>query len=168
MPITFNADEIFEMAEEIERQAARFYTQAAEHAPDEATAGMFREMAEMEDDHEKTFAAMRKDLGAAERETDTFDPQGEAAMYLQAMADAHGTEGKKGRKGKAGEMTGNESLEEVLEAAVRAEADSVAFYTGIKEMVPARAGRDRIDEIIKEEIGHLAYLKRRLVELRPQ
>jgi len=163
MPITFNADEIFEMAEEIERNGARFYRKAAEHAPDEATAKMFRDMAAMEDNHEQTFAAMRQELKGAETESDTFDPQGEAAMYLQAMAAAHGTEGK---KNKAEDLTGNESTEEVLEAAVRAEADSVAFYTGIKEMVPPRAGRDRIDAIITEEIGHLALLKNRLVEIR--
>ena len=163
MPITFNADEIFEMAEEIERNAARFYRKAAGHAPDKATADMFQEMAAMEDNHEKTFAGMRRELSGGETESDTFDPQGEAAMYLQAMADARGTEGK---RGKDEELTGQESTEEVLGIALRAEADSVAFYTGIKEMVPARAGRDRIDAIIKEGVGHLAYLKNRLAELR--
>ena len=34
MPITFNANEIFEMAEEMERNGARFYRKAAENASD--------------------------------------------------------------------------------------------------------------------------------------
>ncbi|MBN1818991.1 MAG: ferritin family protein [Sedimentisphaerales bacterium] len=163
MAMTFNADEIFEMAEEIERQGAAFYRKAAKHAPDDATRKMFLNMAAMEDNHEVTFAAMRRELSAAEKENDTFDPRGEAALYLQAMADSHGTEGK---KSPSDMLTGNESIEEVLEAAVRAEADSVAFYTGIKEMVPAKAGRDKIETIIREEIGHLADLKGKLVRLR--
>ncbi|MBN1124546.1 MAG: ferritin family protein [Sedimentisphaerales bacterium] len=163
MAITFNADEIFEMAEEIEHQGATFYRKAAEHAPDDATKKMFLTMAAMEDNHKIAFAAMRKDLSTSEKENNIFDPQGQAAMYLQAMADSHGTEGK---KSPSEMLTGNESIEEVLEAAVRAEADSVAFYTGIKEMVPAKAGQDKIEVIIKEEIGHLADLKGKLVKLR--
>ena len=37
MSITFNADEIFEMAEEIERNAAGFYRQAAKYTLNEKT-----------------------------------------------------------------------------------------------------------------------------------
>ena len=35
MGITFNANEVFEMAEEIERNGAKFYRQAAEKASDD-------------------------------------------------------------------------------------------------------------------------------------
>jgi len=165
MGISFNADEIFEMAEEIERNGARFYRKAAKFAPDDATRRMFLDMASMEDNHEKAFSGMRKELSAAEKLSETFDPQGESAMYLQAMADSHGTEGK---KGPTLDLTGDESIEEVLEAGCRAEADSVAFYTGLKELVPAKRGRDKVDAIIREEIGHLAYLNQRLTALRQQ
>ncbi|MHC5076741.1 MAG: ferritin family protein, partial [Planctomycetota bacterium] len=59
MPITFNADEIFEMAIEIEQNGAKFYREAAQNAAEEDTKKMLLEMAAMEDGHIKTFEAMR-------------------------------------------------------------------------------------------------------------
>ena len=163
MSITFNADEIFEMAEEIERNGVRFYRKASNYATDPGVKKMLLGMATMEDGHERTFAEMREQLSDAEKEPNTFDPQDEAAMYLQTMADSHGTEGKKSMDE---ELTGDESAEEVFKIATRAEADSIAFYVGLKEMVSEKAGRDKIDDIIKEEIGHLAILNKKLIELR--
>jgi rubrerythrin len=45
------------------------------------------------------------------------------------------------------------------------EKDSIVFYLGMKEMVPERLGKDRIDGIIKEEMGHLALLGKELAAL---
>ncbi|GAH47433.1 unnamed protein product [marine sediment metagenome] len=55
MGITFNADEIFEMAEEIERNGAKYYREAAEKASDKKTKQMLLDMAAMEDEHLETF-----------------------------------------------------------------------------------------------------------------
>jgi rubrerythrin len=156
MGITFNADEIFEMAEEIERNGAKFYRQAAENAPDEKTQKMLLDMAVMEDGHLKTFQEMRKELGLREKEETVFDPDNEAAMYLQTMADGRGYEGK---KSVTTELTGNETIQEVLRIAIDAEKNSVVFYTGLKGLVPVRAGKDKVEAIIKEELGHIAILK---------
>jgi rubrerythrin len=41
----------------------------------------------------------------------------------------------------------------------------VVFYTAIKELVETGAGRDKVEEIISEELGHLAVLKQQLVKL---
>ncbi|MHC5179674.1 MAG: ferritin family protein, partial [Planctomycetota bacterium] len=91
MSITFNADEIFEMAEQIERNGAKFYREAAQNASDGKVKEMLLEMAAMEDGHEKTFSQMRKELSAEDRESNVFDPDNEVAQYLQTMADFHGT-----------------------------------------------------------------------------
>ena len=141
MSITFSADEIFEMAIEIERNGAKFYRKAAENASDSETKEFLLEMANMEDAHEATFEEMRQNLSDAEKEETAFDPDGEAALYLQAMADAHGTEGKKSLDD---ELTGNESMAEVLTIACDAEKNSIVFYTGLRTLVSAKAGRDRI------------------------
>jgi rubrerythrin len=163
MGITFNADEIFEMAEEIERNGAKFYREAAKKTRDNKTKKMLLDMAVMEDGHLKTFQEMRNELGADEKEPFIFDPGNEAAVYLQTMADSRGYEGKKSLTEK---LSGKESIEDVLNIAVEAEKNSVVFYTGLKEMVPARAGKDKVTAIIKEELGHLATLKTSLAELR--
>ena len=155
MSITFNADEIFEMAEEIERNGAKFYREAAGKTSDADIKKMLLELAAMEDGHEKTFVQMRKELSEAEKETTTFDPDNEVAQYLQTLADFHGTEGKISPTEK---LTGQESMTDVLKIALQAEKNSIAFYVGIKDLVPNKAGKDKIQSIIIEEMAHVATI----------
>lgn len=162
MSIQFSADEIFEMAEEIERNGAKFYRKAAEKAPDSGARKYLLNMAAMEDGHLKTFADMRKSLTAAEREVTTYDPDDEAALYLDAMADSHGTEGKKSL---TDELTGKESIEQIVRIAIRAEKDSVVFYSGLKSLVTQPSSRQKVEKIIAEELSHIATLSNKLREL---
>ncbi len=162
MAISFNVDEIFEMAEQIERNAANFYREAAKKATEGDAQQKFIELAAMEDGHMKIFQQMRKGLTPEDKETDTFDPENEAIMYLQAMADSHGAEGKRDRKTK---LTGNESVREIFEIAVDAEKNSIVFYTALKELVPI-SGLDKVEAIISEEIGHLVILRTQLAQLK--
>lgn len=161
MAISFNLDEIFEMAEQIEKNGASFYREAARKTGDKATQKTFMNLAEMEDGHLKTFSDMRKQLDASDREPTTFDPDNEAALYLQAMADSHGSEGKKDRQTK---LTGEETIREIFEIAVYAEKNSIVFYTALKELVPV-SGIDKVEAIISEELGHLVILKTQLAQL---
>ena len=59
MGISFSADEIFEMAEEIERNGAGFYREAAKNTSDKEIKQMLLELADMEDEHLTTFQQMR-------------------------------------------------------------------------------------------------------------
>ena len=162
MSITFNADEIFEMAEQIERNGAKFYREAAGKAPDASTKKMMLDLAVMEDGHQKIFAQMRKDLPSQEKEPTVYDPDNEAAQYLQTMADFHGTEGKAGPLDK---LTGRETMPQLLKIALQAEKDSIAFYVGIKGLVPSRSGKDKVEKIIVEEMGHVSVLGAKLQSL---
>ncbi len=162
MGISFNADEIFEMAVEIERNAAGFYTEAAKKAPDEKTKKMFLDMASMEKGHVDTFELMRKELSEQEKESNIYDPDDEATAYLQTMADAHGSEGKVSPHQK---LTGNEPIADILNIAINAEKNSVVFYSGLKGYVPEKAGKDKVEAIIKEEISHIAMLRNALAEI---
>ncbi len=163
MTMAFNADEIFEMAEEVERNGAKFYREAAAKASDRETKDVFLGLAAMEDGHLLTFRGMRAALSDQEKGGTTFDPDNEASLYLQAMADAKGFEGM---RNPAEELTGKESMEELLEIAIEAEKNSVMFYVGLKGMVAARAGKDKVEGIIREEVGHVAQLRRQLAAVR--
>lgn len=163
MGITFNADEVFEMAEEIERNASRFYREASEKAADTDTKTMLLDLAAMEDNHEKTFAQMRKELSQSEKEPTTFDPENEVAQYLQTLADFHGTEGKISPTEK---LTGAESMTEILKIALQAEKNSIAFYVGIKDLVPNKNGKDKIQAIIIEEMAHVSTIGGKLQMLK--
>ena len=162
MGVNFNADEIFEMAEEIERNGAKFYRKAAEKASQPEIKQMLADMAIMEDGHLETFEEMRLGLSEAEKAQMTFDPENLAALYLQTMADAHGVEGK---KSPTEELTGTESIHEILAIAINAEKESIVFYSGLKNFVSVKAGKNKIDAIILEEIGHLATLNQQLKAL---
>ena len=165
MSMAFNADEVFEMAEQIERNGARFYREVAARAPDRKMKEMFLNLASMEDGHLRTFQEMRLGLSDQEKGGTTFDPDNEAALYLQAMADTKGFEGMKSPTQK---LTGKESMEELFEIAIEAEKNSVLFYVGLKGMVAARAGSDKVENIIREEVGHAAQLRRQLAVIRGQ
>lgn len=162
MGITFNANEIFEMAEEMERNGAKFYRKAAENASDKETKQMLLDMADMEDGHLKTFEKMREQLSGQEKGWTVFDPDNQSVLYLQAMADARGYEGK---ITPMKELTGSETPKEILETALNSEKESVVFYFGLKELVPVKAGRDKVEAIIIEELGHITTLLNKLKSL---
>jgi rubrerythrin len=163
MPITFNADEIFEMAIEIEQNGAKFYKEAAQNATEEDIKKMLLDMAAMEVGHIKTFQAMRKELTEKEKVETAFDPYDEGALYLQAMADSHGTEGRVSLTQK---LTGQETIKEIIEIALNAEKDSVVFYYGLKGYVSAKAGKDKVEAVIMEELTHIRILLDKLNALK--
>lgn len=156
MRYDFNADEIFEMAEQMERNGESFYKKAAGSVKDKTQRELLLNLADMEVQHEKTFKAMRKDLNAAEKSTTVFDPEGEAVLYLRALADTRVFFEKE---------IDVSSMEKILKAAIEAEKDSIVFYLGMKNAVPEKLGRERIEGIIKEEMGHIRLLSRELAQL---
>ena len=155
MSARYNADEVFEMAEQIERNGAKFYRRAAEMVSAEGSQDMLLELAAMEDDHEKTFAAMRRDLSEAERKPMVFDPDDELALYLHAIADRRVFDLK---VDPSQQLTGQEPLDRILHIAIGLEKDSIVFYLGMRELVPERLGAARLYGIIREEYGHLVTL----------
>jgi len=159
MSVTFNADEIFAIAEQIERNGARFYRKAAEGAAGETGKDMLLGLAEMEDAHEKTFAAMRAELSAGDKGGISFDPDDEGEKFLQAVADGHIFDTKVDPSEK---LTGSETLAQILTTAIGLEKDSVVFYLGIKNAVGNALGKDKIDGIIAEEMSHVALLSSKL------
>jgi rubrerythrin len=160
MGVTFNAFEVFEIAEQIERNGAKFYRRAADlFKQDRGARKMFLEMASWEMGHEKVFADMRKELSVAGAEVRTFRPEDDLLPEAQAMAGLAAF-GMKPDPSEA--LTGNESKQEILRLALANERDSIVYYTGLKDFVAAEAGRDKIEDIIKEEMRHVSILTQSL------
>ena len=153
MSYDFNADDVFEMAEQMERNGQKFYNTAAGSVADEAHKDMLLQLAAMDVAHEKTFKAMRQELKACEKEPTVFDPQGESVLYLRALADTRVFFEKE---------IDTTSMKEILMAAITAEKDSIVFYLGMRDAVPEKLGRERLDEIIREEMGHIRLLGKEL------
>jgi len=161
MGITLNADEIFEIAEQVERNGAKFYRAAAKKLS--ALRQVLLDLAAQEDEHRKTFQDMRAQLTSKQQQPDVFDPDGQAQMYLRAMADGHIFDIK---ADPAKKLSGKLKPQDILKMALGIERDSIAYYVGLKEYVPPRAGKDKIEDIIKEEMRHIAVLNEKLTALK--
>ena len=157
MSYDFNADDVLAMAEQMEINGAKFYRLAADSTSDPANNKFLLELAAMEDEHEKIFKAMRAELSEKEKESTVFDPNGEAGMYLRALADTRVFFEKEI------DVT---SMKAILTSAITAEKDSIVFYLGMKEAVADGLGKGRIDHIIKEEMGHIKLLSGKLTACR--
>ena len=153
----FNADDIFEIAEQMERNGAKFYRTAATAMHDEKAKSLLERLAAMEDDHEKTFSQMRSQLKGKETAATVFDPQGEAVLYLRALAD---------RQVFFQKEIDTSSIETVLKDAIGAEKDAIVFYLGMRDAVPKELGGDRLNDIIKEEMSHIRLLSAELAAVR--
>jgi len=162
MTVNFMAFEIFEIAEQIERNGAKFYRDAATAAKDKSMQRFFLQLAEMEDNHERIFVDMRKSLENESDDTKVFDPNNEMIYYLKAMAKSTGWEGKAAPHV---EFTGCETPVQVIKTAIEAERASIDYYLGLKEFVPSQADKKKVDAIIKEEMGHVVTLQKRLEQI---
>jgi rubrerythrin len=159
MSMPFSAAEILEIAEQIERNADRFYRRVAHETNDPSLRQTLLNLAAMENEHQKVLAAMRAELSSQEREPTVPDPWGEAVLYLRGIADGHVFDIK---RDPVEWLTGEETKEDILKAAIDHEKDSIVFYLGMKELVPEELGKQRVDRIIREEMGHVALLSSEL------
>jgi len=156
----FNAAEILEIAQEIERNGAEFYRRAAEQTTNPKAHHLLLTLAAMEDEHLEVFASLGE---ALEQLWDPdFDVDGQAGQYLRAVADGRVFNTK---ERPAEQLGGSESAEDILRVAIALEKESVVFYQGIRQMVLDPVARDRVDRIIREELGHIADLSRELADL---
>lgn len=161
-----NADLVFEVAIAIEKNGAEFYRQAAGKIDDPTAKKMLMDLAKRECDHEQTFLEIRNQLGGREKDASLLNTNGNAAAYLKALADTRVFFKKDLILLEGAENdTSQQLLKDILIAAIRAEKDSIVFYVGLKDLVPESFGKQRVDDIIQEEMLHLTTLSQELSSL---
>jgi rubrerythrin len=106
---------------------------------------------------------MRAELPEEARQPLVFDPEGDLGLYVKAMADGYVFNV---REDPSTALSGEETVEELFEVALGREKEAVVFYVGLKAAVPAEVGQDKIDRIIREELGHIGILSRQLAKRR--
>ena len=158
----FNVGEIFEIAIQIERNGAAFYRKAASNTANEEARLELLRLAVMEDNHEKIFTELKGQVAASEEDNEWYDPESEAALYLENFAGGQIFDITKD----PWELVPPEtSLAAVLRVALECEKNSVVFYAGLKHVVPASFDASPIEAIIQEEMVHVVLLSKRLEEL---
>lgn len=156
--LTYGAFEVFEIAEQVERNGAKFYRTAAELAGNMQVREIFLLLAEWEVRHEKIFSRMKQAVGELNTEP-AKGKSGEIPVEPKAMAGL-AVFSIKSRPG--WELPGDKSQAYVLRMAMKNERDTVVFYEGLKSFVPVGAEQEKIDEIIGEEMRHISILERLL------
>lgn len=155
MGIKFNADEVFEMAEQIEINGASFYKKAAEKFQNKEGKEMLLLLADQEAQHLVIFREMRQSLSDKEKENAAFDPDKTASAYLKALAEHNVFKEDK-------KIVEDLSEEEIIKTAIVLEKESIAFYLGMKDYMPQKLGKNKLDDIIKEEMRHVVFLVEKL------
>ena len=154
--VKFNIDDILAMAEQIERNGQKHYRKFATLAKDPKVKDLFNQLADWEAVHERTFSTLRAQF-AADNLQGVFDPSGDSELYLQAMADRHIFAGDT-------EVEAETELE-LIELALKFETDTILFFVGMKQIVPAKLGKEKIEVLIEEELRHVAFLRKHMALL---
>ena len=154
MDIHLTAQEVFVLAKEIEIKAEQFYLQAAGAAGDLITQQLFLSLAVMEKLHGQVFDGMGASGGDGRLEATTPDKD----KFRRIWPLLAGTMVQDIDKELPKFFKGRRSSQEILRAAMDFERDTIVLFYGIKEMMNRPADRQRLDDIMKEEMGHLISL----------
>ncbi|OVE74740.1 hypothetical protein BVX97_06450 [bacterium E08(2017)] len=156
MDMTFTVDEVFEMAEQIERNGGIFYREAAEIMKDADAKAKLLDLAEAEDRHEVVFRGLRENLVPENARLAVYDLDNVVALYLQALASREiFVVGQKAED----VLKGDETFEEIVKMAIGKEWDSILYYTAVRELVKDDDGRKAVDEVIMQEEKHVKDLQ---------
>ena len=154
MTIKYSIKEIMEMAEEIERNGAKFYKKAASLIKAPKTSKLLSDLAAMELDHEKTFSQMEQQILKQHPEEIPYDPDSQAQAYINAIADGNVFDIA---ADPSELLTPSESPQDILSLALDLEKNSIVFYTGIKQLV-TKDMQKKVDDIIAQEMTHISFL----------
>ena len=150
----FNISEVFEIAEQIERNGYAFYQKAAEIAQGEESKTFLLDLASMEQDHEKLFIEMKKKFTEGEIDS-PLDTDNIALAYLQAMVDGDVFSNIKPTEEL---LKGGESVDDIRRMAIEFEKNTVVYFISLKNALSAPEDKSKIDNLINEEIRHIKIL----------
>jgi rubrerythrin len=154
MSTVFHADEVLQMAAQIERNGGLFYRKAAEIY--EEGKELLLEIAAQEDQHLALFEHMRDEYAERVEQLESFDPTGEAAAYLETMANTHVFD--LGNSDPSALLKEVKSLNDIIDIAIQAEKDSIAFFGAMLQMVPENMGKEKVNALLNEEMKHILWL----------
>ena len=150
----FNVDEVFELAEQIERNGYAFYIRAAEIMTGEAARKFLLDLAEMENEHESLFAGLKKKF-SADGVASPFDGDELALSYLRSMVDG---EVFSNLRSTAEYLTGVETADEIKKLAIEFEKNTVVYFASLANAMTSSEDREVIRQLVGEEIQHIAIL----------
>jgi len=161
MGISFSADEVFEMAMDIEKNGEAYYRKALALAKSADVKGVMTDLMEQERHHYATFKDLREKLPPRSSLPTVADPESEEYLYLDALVKSrlfNTTREAESLAAKSGDEI------EALKSALAFEKDTVLFFQTMKGMTDERLGKAEIDRIIEEEHRHIVRISNAIKE----
>jgi len=158
----FNANEIFQVAIDIEENGKGFYEKAMDLVDNPGVKAVLASLAQEEVEHLKRFAELKAQLPKAATEDTIWDPEHEMNRYLHMMADMNVFRSDLDVEK---ELSGVKNPEDVLKLGIQFEKDSIVFYTTIQDATGEKKGREFIGQLVDEEKKHLKKLSLELIKL---
>lgn len=158
----FNMTEILEIAEKIERNGVKFYELASQRFEDAETVELLKSFAEMESRHEDFFRDLRLKSAGIDAATSPYDPDHEGVKYLEAIADAQVFDINATPESVLADC---KDKNDILDAALAAEKDSVVFYSGLRHFVKGPEQEKLLQKVIDEELSHVTRICQLKLEL---
>jgi rubrerythrin len=152
MGISFNADEVFEMGMDVEKNGEAYYNKAAELAVDPEVKKVFEYLAGEEKTHWEIFKQMRDELGGETTSPTVIDSEGLNNLYLEALVKS-----RLFSNVREAEKVAEEAADPIsaLNAALTFEKDTILFFLGMKTLTREDLGASKIDMLIDEERLHI-------------
>ncbi|MDD4869051.1 MAG: ferritin family protein [Kiritimatiellae bacterium] len=161
MKILLNIDEVLSIAIQMESNAIDFYRKAASLQANRKVVAFLQNLAIMEDGHRAIFMNLRSKTSVLPgKSREELDPEG--GLFLSAITAGYHVEGSIIA---TNSLTGDESLGTLLTTGIELEKQSVLFYLGLQDLFPSRRQGQILQNIIKEEKGHITALAEKLSKL---
>lgn len=159
MGITFNADEVFEMGMDVEKNGEAYYNKAAELAADPKVKKVFEYLAGEEKTHWNIFKQLRDGLSGDMAAPTVIDSEGVNELYLDALVKSRLFSSEREAEQLAEKA---KDAIEALNIALSFEKDTILFFSMMKSMTRADLGADKIDLLIAEEQKHIIRIAKEI------
>ncbi|MHC4983781.1 MAG: ferritin family protein [Planctomycetota bacterium] len=163
MGVRIDANDVLEMSEQIEKDAAAFYAQAALRCAQSTCREVLLQLSSFEKDHVYVFQALRNGHFAETQPSRQPAETGQAArnwpLVTSLLASGVGED-------LAARFTGLEGPKEILEKAIDFEKDTIVFLAALKKTLSKRSEKNKVDKVIREELGHILTLTSQLATLK--
>jgi rubrerythrin len=158
----FNANEVFQIAIDMEGNGKFFYEKAMEIIDDPDVKELLAFLAQEEGEHLKKFTELKAQLPKTATEDTIWDPEHEMNKYLQMMADMHVFRSDFDVEEKLSRV---KNPEDVLKLGIQFEKDSIIFFLTIQDATEEKKGQELIGQLVDEEKKHLNKLSLELGKL---
>jgi len=151
----FNADEIFQIAIDIEENGKGFYEKDRGLVDNPDVKALLASLAQEEVKHQEIFTELKAQLPREITGDTVWDPSHEMNRYLQMMADMNIFRYDMDVER---ELSQVKNLEDALRLGIRFEKDSIIFYITLQDATEEKKGREHIGKLVDEEKKHLKRL----------